>query len=312
MTGFVVCASCGTQIKVGREYCLRCGEQMPAQDAPVHVPLSESLGLSSANLFGLIGAAAAIVAVLIGVIWQTRPAVVSNVAQPVNRPGAVAKMPPPRPTEVAPASVDDVPEAAPMVMTATRAEAIDAARAGTGAFTAGNFEAARAAYEEALAKHPDDPEVLNNLGLTLARMGKPAEAVARFERAVALVPDKSDYHFNLGHAAGALGQWERAVEQYRAAIALFPTDYATQYNLAMALRKKGDDRAAVPEFEKAIALAPGEGSFHLSLGTSLEHIGRVADAAREYRTYLQMVPNAPEAAPLKAHLEALAAAQARP
>jgi Flp pilus assembly protein TadD len=66
----------------------------------------------------------------------------------------------------------------------------------------------------------------------------------------------------------------------------------------------------VPEFERAIALAPGEASFHLSLGISLEQIGRVADAGREYRTYLQMDPGAPEAGPLKAHLEAMAPLQA--
>jgi predicted RNA polymerase sigma factor len=41
---------------------------------------------------------------------------------------------------------------------------------------------------------------------------------------------------------------------------------------------------------------------------SLEQVGRVADAAREYRTYLEMEPSAPEAAQLKAHLEALGAA----
>jgi Flp pilus assembly protein TadD len=100
------------------------------------------------------------------------------------------------------------------------------------------------------------------------------------------------------------------VEQYRVASDLFPSDYPTQYNLAMALHKKGDDRAAIPEFEKAIGLAPGEPSFHLSLGISLEQVGRTTEAAREYRIFLEMHPTAPEAAPLKAHLDTMAPAQA--
>jgi len=109
-----------------------------------------------------------------------------------------------------------------------------------------------------------------------------------------------------------MSQWDRAIGEYREALRLFPEDYATQYNLAMALHKRGDHQGAIPEFQKAIALAPSEPSFHLSLGMSLEQVGRVADAAREYRTYLEMEPSAPEAAQLKAHLEALgAAAKAR-
>jgi Flp pilus assembly protein TadD len=78
----------------------------------------------------------------------------------------------------------------------------------------------------------------------------------------------------------------------------------------MALHQKGDERGAITEFQKAISLAPGEPSFHLSLGMSLERVGRIADAVKEYKTYLEMEPSAPDAAKLKAHVEALAAGRA--
>jgi predicted TPR repeat methyltransferase len=48
----------------------------------------------------------------------------------------------------------------------------------------------------------------------------------------------------------------------------------------------------------------------LSLGMSLERTGKTADAVREYRTYLEMEPGAPEAAKLKEHLEALGSGRA--
>ena len=93
---------------------------------------------------------------------------------------------------------------------------------------------------------------------------------------------------------------------------MFPTDYATQFNLAMALQKKGDDREAIPEFEKAIALAPGEPSFHLALGNSLAKAGRLTDAQRAFRQYLELEPEAPDAAKVKAHIDTLGAAAAPP
>ena len=93
---------------------------------------------------------------------------------------------------------------------------------------------------------------------------------------------------------------------------MFPTDYATQFNLAMALQRKADDREAIPEFEKAIALAPGEPSFHLALGDSLAKVGRLTDAQRAFRQYLELEPEAPDAAKVKAHIDTLGAAAAPP
>ena len=86
MSGFVVCASCGTQIKAGRAYCLRCGEDLPVEGAPVKFSVWESLGLSQNKLLILLAAVALIVLTLVIVIWQTAPA--DEVAQPVNLPTA--------------------------------------------------------------------------------------------------------------------------------------------------------------------------------------------------------------------------------
>jgi hypothetical protein len=84
--GFVVCASCGTQIKAGRAYCLRCGEDLPVEGAPVKFSAWESLGLSQNKLLILLAAVALIVLMLVIVIWQTAPA--EEVAQPVTLPTA--------------------------------------------------------------------------------------------------------------------------------------------------------------------------------------------------------------------------------
>jgi len=55
--GYVVCTKCGTRIKAGREYCLRCGDALPPPDAPAIVTMWESLELSPADPDALFGRA---------------------------------------------------------------------------------------------------------------------------------------------------------------------------------------------------------------------------------------------------------------
>jgi len=205
---------------------------------------------------------------------------------------------------VAPAAAPTAPVAVPAARI-DPVEFLEADRRGTLDFTNSDFASARTKFEEALKNNPGDPETVNNLGLTLERLGQVDAAIERFALAVRLDPKSWAYHFNLAHAASARQDWDRAIAEYRTARDIFPTDYATQYNLALTLHRKGDEVSAIPEFEKAIALAPGEATFHLSLGASLEKAGRVGDAKREYQQYLDMAPGAADADQVRAHLQGL-------
>jgi Flp pilus assembly protein TadD len=185
------------------------------------------------------------------------------------------------------------------------ATSLDVRRKGGPEPTAAELAAARARDEEALAKRPDDPEALNNLGLVLERTGQIDEAVTRFSRAAQLGPRNWAYHFNLAHALAQRQNWDRAVSEYRIAAGLYPTDAATQCNLATALQKTRDDAAAIPIFERAVQLAPGDPDCHLGFATSLEREGQTADARREYKQYLELAPSAPDADTVKSHLESM-------
>ena len=90
MTGFVVCASCGTQIKAGRAYCLRCGEALPVEGEPIKVSVWESLQLSQPKLMILLAVFALLVLALVLVIWQSQPPPVDD----IGRPGAAMQAPP--------------------------------------------------------------------------------------------------------------------------------------------------------------------------------------------------------------------------
>jgi predicted Zn-dependent protease len=171
--------------------------------------------------------------------------------------------------------------------------------------TAHDLQAAKLRDLRALRDKPNDPELLNELGLVLLRLGQPDNAVPRFKRASEIAPTKWAYRFHLAYSLGALKQWDQAIAEYRAAARLSGDDYATQYNLGMALHAKGDDAAAIPEFRKAMERAPAEAGVHLSLGISLEKTGKIGDAQRQYSQFLQMAPDSPAASKLKAHIKTL-------
>jgi tetratricopeptide (TPR) repeat protein len=283
-------------MKADRARCLRCEQPLPLP--PIGVA-SQGQPRNVAQLAAMAGAA---LAALVVVGWIALDGTTLQRQRPVERtrPSSEAGSVPNRADEV------DSQEPPPF----TPVTFMDETRSAGGAFQTGDFESARSQYEAALQKRPDDPETLNNLGLTLERLGDVSGAIARFERAIALSADKWSYHFNLAHALARSSNWDRAIAEYRQAAQLFPDDYATQFNLALTLQKKGDDQTAIPEFEKAITLAPGEPSFHLALGNSLTRLGRIADARAAFERYLELDPEAGNRDQVKAHIETLSAASA--
>ncbi len=86
----------------------------------------------------------------------------------------------------------------------------------------GRLDDAVAAYREALARQPDYPEALNNLGVALMAQDKPQEAASAHRRAVELRPDYAEAQLNLGHALGLLGDMAGAEAAFRAAFARQP------------------------------------------------------------------------------------------
>ncbi len=177
--------------------------------------------------------------------------------------------------------------------------------AGNQFFETGEFPAALAHFEAAVAVAPDNAQVRNNLGQTLVRLDRRNEALPHFEQAVRLDPERWAYHFNLARTLGHVGSWNRAVSQYRRAAALFPDDFATRYNLGRALHEWGDHRAAVVAYLEAIPLAPEEPTIYLSLAQSYEALTRPSDVITAYARYLEMEPVSAQADKIRARMDAL-------
>jgi tetratricopeptide (TPR) repeat protein len=104
----------------------------------------------------------------------------------------------------------------------------------------------------------DLPELLNNLGVALARQGKTPAAQADLRRATELDPDEDDYPFNLGLIAFRSNEYTTAASLFREASEREPDNPEDRALLIEALEKSGKEEEADEEREAATeALGPG-------------------------------------------------------
>ncbi len=115
-------------------------------------------------------------------------------------------------------------------------EALRRFRAANEALRAGRPEAAAKAYRGLIRTHGRQPELHNNLGIALKRLGKLDEAAESFRRAAALAPDYAAAQGNLAGLLAQLGRFEDSLPHYLAAERLDPANKAHRQGFATALR----------------------------------------------------------------------------
>ncbi len=92
-------------------------------------------------------------------------------------------------------------------------------------------------------------QVLNEMGLALARQGRMPEATERFREASLAAPDNLDAHVNLAVALHEQGRIAEAVESYKRALSLDPRSSIALYNLGLARCALGDRASAQAELQ---------------------------------------------------------------
>ena len=288
MADALICGACGGDVPAGRPRCGRCGgstKEAPSTPQAVRRPWQKHVAIVGGV------SVLAVVGVAIG------RGTLSPVAQ--TQPPAVSASPLPRETQPTPSSVPSGISQNDVFAGA------DAARAGIAAYKGGDVAAAVTQFTAAVERDPNNAEALNNLGQALVRSGRAREAIPYFDRAIGIENSVWSYHFNRAKACGDLKDWGQATAGYTEAARLFPDDYVTQFNLAKALQAKGDVPAALQAYAKAAELAPGQPDFHLWYGQALDQSGKRQEAAAEYRTFLELDPNASQAEKVKARLSEL-------
>jgi protein O-mannosyl-transferase len=139
------------------------------------------------------------------------------------------------------------------------------------AATPGSMAQAVAEYQTALRLKPDYEEARNNLahvqsnaaeaqynlGVELAKSGKPEAATPHFEEALRLKPDYVDAHNNLGVVLAGDGRVQEAMSQFEAALRTDPNSADAHVNLGIALSGiPGRMPEAIGHFEAALRIKP--------------------------------------------------------
>jgi len=104
-------------------------------------------------------------------------------------------------------------------------------------YQAGDFEAARKAFQTIAEKVPIGP-VWNNLGAAESRLSLP-QAVDTFRKALDQDQSDPDYHFNLGYALFKKGDFAVAADRFRAVLDRNPSDSMATLLLGRCLKKQG-------------------------------------------------------------------------
>ena len=100
------------------------------------------------------------------------------------------------------------------------------------------------------------PELHNNLGASLQKLGRLDEAAAAFSNAVALRGDYIEARRNLAGVLQRLSRPVAAAEAYDATLALCPSDSESLWGLASVLAEAGDAPRAIVAGRKLVAANP--------------------------------------------------------
>jgi len=136
-------------------------------------------------------------------------------------------------------------------------------------------------WRDVVAKSPNKPRSLYNLGLALSRVSSYEEAISLLKHAISLKPDYVEAYNNLGNAFAELGKDDEAIAMYQRAISLKPDHTESLYNLGRALLVFGNRPAeAISLLSRAIAVNPGYTDAYINLGAAYNQVGRFIETVR--------------------------------
>lgn len=153
----------------------------------------------------------------------------------------------------------------------------------------GNRDIAENYINQALALDPTDILALRNRAYLLEQRGDYEAAVAAYEAAIAAAPHRFDLYIEFGRLLRVgLGNFDQAVEVYRAAVKVYEAPI-TLDALGDGLYNNGDHLQAVRELRKAIELDPTFGLAQIHLGMALYARRNYEDAATHLEIGLRLV-----------------------
>ena len=159
----------------------------------------------------------------------------------------------------------------------------------------GDFEAALAAWRDALAIDPCDITTLSVAPRELAQRGRAAEGLALLEAGWKAAPDETEIAGLLADFLWVHGERQRAEGVWRAGLERDPSWVAGHVGLGKALLSRNQVDAAEEQLRAALDLEPRRVDARVLLGRALRARGRVQEAESCWSSVLEREPEHAEA-----------------
>ena len=162
-------------------------------------------------------------------------------------------------------------------------------------FKNGDYEGALKHFRVVVQGEPNDVESQDNIGVTLARLGRAKEAVAALLKAVEIDGRFSPAHYHLGLIYDRMGRTREAVAQYQEALQLNPAFTQARYALSGVCWRIGDLEGAVELLQEVLRADPNSREVRLNLAVGLWRKGDLDAAIEHLKTVVELHPKEPRA-----------------
>ena len=177
-------------------------------------------------------------------------------------------------------------------------------RRGIMAVDEGTRRAWRAIYAEGHQRNDEaNPLVMaiTNVGLELARSGKPAEGETALREAIRIDQLLVEPHLVLGTIHAQRGLLEAAVHEFRLAKSLSTTHVGARTELGLILLRLGKDQEALSELEIVLRMDPQMAKARVGLCAALARRDRLDAAIRECTEAIRLASEDPAAFSARGH-----------
>lgn len=155
----------------------------------------------------------------------------------------------------------------------------------------GHLQEAIGAMEKAVSLLPDDPEVLNNLGLTQKDLGNLSDSEKTLRQALKINDEFAEAHNSLGITLMAQGKLEESKKCFHRAIQLQPQSVEAYCNLGTNQKNKGLYTNAEKYFRHALTLNPLYAECLNNLGNLFQGTNKLSEAETVLRKAIEIKPD---------------------
>lgn len=158
-------------------------------------------------------------------------------------------------------------------------------------FVGGAADAAREAYQQAVASSPRDPVLYDDLARVSIAMGDHVKARESLEEAIRLKPDFAAAHFRLAQIAAIKGNVADAVTNAERAVLAAPNDVGILFQLGLLYYRQGNHRNAQQVLERAVALSENFSNARYFLGLTYAERGERDLAIEQFIRIMELNPD---------------------